>query len=66
MNSSSVLKLNMNQQHVKITENLYIKVEFSYINYSISVRNLGLILDNTLGMEKQVNPICYVGSAMIK
>ena len=25
---------------------------------SISVKNLGLILDNTLGMEKQVNSIC--------
>ena len=24
----------------------------------MSVRNLGLILDNTLGMEKQVNSIC--------
>jgi len=30
----------------------------SYINSSLSGRNLGLILDNTPGMEKQVNFIC--------
>jgi len=46
------------KQHVKKTENLRIKVGCSYINYSMSVRNLGLILNNTLGMEKQVNSIC--------
>ena len=40
------------------SENLRIKVGSSYINYSMSVRNLGLILDNTLGMKKQVNYIC--------
>jgi len=40
------------------TENLHIKAESSFINYSMSARNLGLILDNTLGMEKQVNFIC--------
>jgi len=45
------------KQHVNNTENLYINVGSSYINYSISVRDLGLILDNTLGMEKQVNYI---------
>ena len=39
-------------------ENLRIKVGYSYINYSMSVRNLLLILDNTLGMEKQMNAIC--------
>ena len=46
------------KQHVKKTENLCINVESSYINYSMSMRNLGLILENTLGMEKQVNYIC--------
>jgi len=46
------------KQHVKKTENLRIKVGARYINSSMSVRNLGLILDNTLGMEKQVNSIC--------
>ena len=29
----------------------------TYINYFMSVRNIGLILDNTIGMEKQVNYI---------
>ena len=30
------------------------------MNYTLNmfIRNLGLILDNTLGMEKQVNSIC--------
>jgi len=46
------------KQHVKKTENLRIKVGSSYINVFMSVRNLGLMLDNTLGMEKQVNYIC--------
>jgi len=45
------------KQHMKKTENLHIKVGSSYINSSISVRNLGIILDNMLGMEKQVNSI---------
>jgi len=39
------------------TENLRIKEGSSYINLSMS-RNLGLILDNTLGMDNQVNSIC--------
>ena len=65
--NSNMLKLNKDKtkfivfsskQHVKKTENLHIKVGSSYINYSMSVRNLGLILDNILGMEKQVNSIC--------
>ena len=65
--NSNMLKLNKDKtefivfsskQHVKKTENLCIKVGSSYINSSMSVRNLGLILDNTLGMEKQVNSIC--------
>jgi len=46
------------KQHVKIIENLHIKVGSSYINSSMSVRNLGLMLYNTLGMEKQMNSIC--------
>ena len=46
------------KQHVKKTENLRIKIGSSYITYSMSVRHLGLMLDNTLGMEKQVNYIC--------
>ena len=50
--NSNMLKLNKDKreffvgsskQHVKKTENL---------------RNLGLILDSTIGMEKQVNYIC--------
>jgi len=64
---SNTLKLNKDKtefivfspkQHVKKTENPRIKVGFSYINYSMSVNNLGLILNNTLGMENQVNSIC--------
>ena len=46
------------KQLVKKTENLCIKVGSSYINSSMSVRNLGIIFDTTLGMEKQVNSIC--------
>jgi len=46
------------KQHLKKTENLHIKVGSIYINSSMSVRNVGLILDNTLYMEKQVNSIC--------
>jgi len=65
--NNNMLKLNKDKtklivfsskQHVKKTDNLRIKVGSSYINSSMSVRNLGLILDNTLGMEKQVNSIC--------
>ena len=65
--NSNMLKLNKDKtefivfsskQHVKKTENLRIKVGSSYINYSMSVRNLTLILDNTLGTEKQVNSAC--------
>ena len=54
--NSIMLKLII--QHVKKTQNLRIKVGSSYINYSMSIRNQGLILDNTLGMEKQVNYKC--------
>jgi len=69
--NSNMLKLNKDKteffvfsskQHVKKTENLRITVGSRYINSFISVRNLGLTLDNTLGMEKQVNFIyksCY-------
>ena len=67
----NMLKLNMEKiefivysfkQHTKKTENHRIKVRSSYINYSMFVRNLGLILDNTLGTKKDVNIIfnsCY-------
>ena len=44
------------KQHVKKTDN--IKVQSDYINSSIFVRNLGLLLDNILELEKQVNYIC--------
>ena len=43
---------------MKKTENLRIKVASSYINSSLSVKNLGFILDNTLGIEKQMNYRC--------
>jgi len=65
--NSDMLKLNKDnkkfivfssKQHVKKSEDLSIKVGSSDINYSMSEINLGLILDNTLGMEKQVNTIC--------
>jgi len=46
------------KQTVMKTENLRIKVGSSYINLSMSVRKQGLKLNNTLGMEKQVNSIC--------
>ena len=66
--NSNMLKLNRNRtelttkEQVKKTDNLRIKVGSSYINSSMSVRNLELILDNTLGTENQVNYIrkfCY-------
>jgi len=56
---SNIRKMNKNKtefivlspkQHVKITENLRIEVGSSYIHSSMSLRNLGLMLDNTLGM----------------
>jgi len=58
--NSNILKLSkdktrfvvsISKQHVKKTENFHIKVGSSYINYSMSVRNIGIILDNTLGGE---------------
>jgi len=45
------------KQHLKKTENLHLKVGSSYINSSMPVRNLGLILDNTLGMD--ICKSCY-------
>ena len=65
--NSNMLKLNKDKtkfivfsskQNVKETENRRIKIGSSYINGSMSVRNVRIILDNTLGMEKQVNFIC--------
>ena len=47
-----MLKLNKETQHVNKTENICIMVGCSYINYSMSVSNLGIILDKTLGMKK--------------
>ena len=38
--------------------NIRIKVGSSYIHSSMSVRNLGSILDNTLRTEKHVYSIC--------
>ena len=40
------------------TENRCIKVGSIYKQYFMYVRNLGLILDATLEMEKRVNYIC--------
>ena len=61
--TSDMLKLNyskaeftvfFSKEHMKKTENLHIKIGSSYIKASASVRSLGIILDSTLGMEKQV------------
>jgi len=41
--------------HLQKTDNLSIKGGSSYINSFVFVKYLGLILDNTPGMEKQVN-----------
>jgi len=58
--NSNKLKLNQDKtefivfsskQYVKKIENPHITVGSSFINYSITVRNLGMILDNTLGTE---------------
>ena len=48
----------LSKQHVRKTMNLRIKVGSSYIHSSTSVENLGIISDNTLAKEKQVNYIC--------
>jgi len=48
------------KQHVKKTENPRIKIGSNYIHSFMSVRNLGIILDNYLGMEKQVNSMYYL------
>jgi len=62
--NSNILKLNKDKtqfivlsskQDSKKIENLHIKAVSSYINSSISVRNLGLILDHTMEMDNQVN-----------
>ena len=54
---SNIIKLNedktefigfSSKQYKNKTENLPIKVGTIYIHYSMSVRNLGLILNNTL------------------
>jgi len=64
--NSNMLKFNKDKaafivfsskQYVKKPENLCIKVGSSYINCSMSVRNLGFILNNALGMEKKANSI---------
>ena len=64
--NSNMLKLNKDKtefidfsskQHVKKTENLHIKVASSYINSSMSLRNLGLTLEDSLGMEQPMNSI---------
>ena len=64
---NNILKLNKSKtnlivfsskQHMMKAENLNIKIDSSHINAFISVRNLGLILDSILGMEKQVNHMC--------
>ena len=71
--NSNMLKLNKgksksivfsSKQHVKKTENVGVKVGSSYINSSVSVRNLWLILDNTLGMEKQL--VLHISHVIIK
>lgn len=38
-------------------EDIHVKIASSYINYYISVRNIWLILDNALGIEKKVNSL---------
>ena len=46
------------KQSVKKTRDFCPKVGSSYIQSGESVRNLGIFLDNTLKMDKQVNAIC--------
>jgi len=42
---------------MKKSEKVHIKIGSNYINSSMSVRNLGSILDTTQGIEKYVNPV---------
>ena len=71
--NSNMLKMNKDKtefivfsskQHVKKTDNLRIKVGSNYINSSMSVTNLLLILANTLGMKRRA--ILYVSPCIIK
>ena len=67
---NNLLKLNQNKTELTVFSSkqstnkirkLRLKVGSSYIESASSVRNLGIILDNTLEMEKQVNAICKSG-----
>ncbi len=64
---NNLVKLNQNEtkltvysskQSVNKTGKLRLKVGSSYIGSARSLSNLGITLDNSLGMEKQVNAIC--------
>ena len=64
---NNLQKLNQNKtelivfssmQSINKTRNFRLKVGSSFIESAKSVRNHGIILDNTLEMEKQVNAIC--------
>ena len=46
------------KHYVKKTENLHIKMGYRCKKVSASVRNLVLILDSILVIEKQVNATC--------
>jgi len=59
-NDKSKLIVFSSKQHVKKTEDLHIKVGSTYINSSMPVRNLGLILDKTLGIRHGVNSILSI------
>ena len=65
--ASKMLKLNkdkteltvfFSKQHMKKNKNLRINVGSCCIYFSMSLRNLGLTLDNTVGLEKHVNSKC--------
>ena len=64
---NKLLKLNQNKteliffsskQSVNKTGRFRLKVGSIYIESAKSVRNVGIFLDNTFEMEKQVNAIC--------
>ena len=64
---NKLLKLNQNKteliffsskQSVNKTGKFRLKVGSIYIESARSVRNVGIFLDNTFEMEKQVNAIC--------
>ena len=61
---NNLLELNLTKIEIKFysseqkAEDLHYKAEWLTRNVEVSARKLGIILDNTLELEKQLNVIC--------